>query len=79
MADARRAVAATATAPAGDLAGLATALVGLQALLGSAQSTVANDQGAQLLEAIDSQVLAMGAAFPVQAVQGALGAPGSGQ
>ncbi len=39
-----------------DLAGLASQMVGLQALLGTVQTNVANGKGAQLLEAINKVI-----------------------
>ena len=77
---AQRAVAASAAGPSGvDLAGIASNLVGLQALLNTAPARVAQGQSVEILEAINSQVLAMGAAFPaaraLQAAAPASGAP----
>ena len=77
---AQRAVAVSAAGPSGvDLAGIASNLVALQALLASAPTRVGQGQGVEVLEAINSQVLAMGAAFPaaptLQAAAPAAGAP----
>jgi len=75
--DAGAAAAAAAAAAGGvDLAAVATTLCGLQTLLSAAPTAAANGQGIALLESINAQVVAMGAAFPAaQALRAAAATP----
>ena len=47
-----------------DLAGVATNLLNLQALIGNAETSVSSGQGLQLLQSIHAEIQAMGVAFP---------------